>query len=570
MPLDIALPSADTNVSEDKEGSIDGIPVDEFHRRLLAVVQQVDDFVDVTYYSTGAASEDETKRLLEGLKYIKDKKDLEGWESYANGRMQMQRDSAIQLYSKMMNALLKLENKAISRRTIDEVRANFMDRSVAYKAKEKYIDEVLPERLREWEKVAAEAETLRKNPRVQRISKEQMDDIDVFLDKESFLELKYPRRRNLVDSIKAMLLSKDKGLEELHASVKEELKKYVANGSLHREKVGVWMRRVFENNTTPDEVKAFMKDIVSVYAGRWKKARETFNEYNKEMNADGIPHGLDKWSLDRFLLADYDQRVAYLDEVKSRMNDDVNESGNLPKLRLDIRHAMDTNDWDYAEELLNKAKAINPADPSLKSIERYLRLHQTKETGGDIEAEGMKAMLQLQAIMEQLPSNMRWMTEEALGHSNPNVLKRLWQIYYNRHWVIIHGYSDPHMDNEHSYNEEHQEATEDRIANGHTSKLERNIMKGKTATTAAMQGDCVSAQVVYTNKSGMHEVMRGVAQYADDPKFGYWTSVVDDDVTYGELREAVLNHMYLIKKNASIMRKAGLMYTSHGVPFSAN
>jgi hypothetical protein len=76
--------------------------------------------------------------------------------------------------------------------------------------------------------------------------------------------------------------------------------------------------------------------------------------------------------------------------------------------------------------------------------------------------------------------------------------------------------------------------------------------------------------VIHTNRSGIADTYESVRINADNALFGYWTSIVDDDVPYPLLREAILNHMYPLKKHFQAMRKAGLMYSSHGTPFSVN
>jgi hypothetical protein len=113
---------------------------------------------------------------------------------------------------------------------------------------------------------------------------------------------------------------------------------------------------------------------------------------------------------------------------------------------------MDTYDWDTATDLLEEAKKIDPQDKAVLSMEYYLFTHRPKEEQKQqIQSEGMHALTAIREIMEQLPENMRIMTSKALQDPNPNTLKRLWQLYYNRHWVITHGYSNPEHEREESF-----------------------------------------------------------------------------------------------------------------------
>lgn len=552
-----------------------------FEDRWKSIAEKVREFTHITFNELHTASRKETQELLEGLKHKpKNEEELEGWEKYVNGTMQDQIQSARDLYfNHFMNPLLDELDKSVSKRTIKELQEKFWDENTHYKQREHYVLHVLPERIEKWKMVRMQRDRLLKHPGFARLQRNKIRGFAAFMDIDKFLALKYPERKGMTDMIESLLNAQASKLEQQHRKTEAELRGYVSDGRMHQSKVGTWLRRIFTPDATPERIEEFMKTVLRPYAENWKQARHAFNEVTKQMNKEGVPRGLNRLSLGQFLLLEYDQRIAYIDEADSRLKNDVNEKTPLAALRLDIRHAMDTGHWEEAELLLEKARKIDVNDKAVRSMGRYLETHRTdkKEKEGEqvdekIEKNNkvMEALLNLRSIMGKLPPNMRVMTEKALNSSNPNTLKRLWQCFYNRHWVIMNGYSTPKMDREESESEINQQQTDERIANGHEQKFERNSIKGKTANDAGIRDECEEPQVLYTNRSGISEVYEGVERNADNAKFGYWTTIVDDEVPYELLREAVLSHMFHIKQNAKILRESGLSYSSYGNPSSKN
>ena len=549
-----------------------------FTVRWQRIADRVREFTNVTFYELGAASEKETQNLLDGLKFKpKDEKELQGWESYVDGRMQQQMHAARSLYfDQLMDPLInELGRKTISERTIKELREKFRDSSTDFKTKEKYVQQNLPERIKEWRAVKAQRDRLRDtllvDPAMRKMVGARVKDLAVLMEEDAFVALKYPRRKGLANEVESIIRASKLDMLSLHKQYRGELESYAGDGRMHPSKVGNWLNRIFTKNATIEGVRTYMDLVVRPNAKRWQKARWDLDIINQKMNDKGIPRGLHRLTLNEFLLREYDQRIAYLDEANSRINSNVNEPGRLAGLRLDIRHAMDTYDWEYAEELLYEAKKIDPYDKAVQSMERYFETHRPKEEKKEHDSqEATEALLTVRDIMSKLHPNMRWMTEKALLDPNPNTLKRLWQEFYNRHWVVLHGYSDPLTDQQEGESEWNQEQTENRIANGHDWTPERNIIKGGTANRSGIRDHCVKYQVIHTDKSGLRETYESVRINADNPQHGFWTSIVDEDVPHEQLRESVINLMYPLKKNASILRKAGLMYSSHGSPTFMN
>lgn len=469
-----------------------------------------------------------------------------------------------------------VKNKWIGKKTQDNWMNRFNNPDVLEWDRKKWIQEEFPNYLAGWEETANTRKEVWKLAKELKVDEKRVPELEGVLKIQDFLSLHFFERKHKIHAAKAALLALKNNQRKLLETVKSNLKKAQSDKCIHPSKVGAWMQRVMES----ENPQLFFDEILKPFINNWKSARKRFDTVTPQLKQrKDITRGFKQLSATAFLLLDYDDRIVYLEEAESRLKSNVNEEGPLAALRLDIRHAMDTGHWEEAELLLEKARKIDVNDKAVRSMGRYLETHRTdkKEKEGEqvdekIEKNNkvMEALLNLRSIMGKLPPNMRVMTEKALNSSNPNTLKRLWQCFYNRHWVIMNGYSTPKMDREESESEINQQQTDERIANGHEQKFERNSIKGKTANDAGIRDECEEPQVLYTNRSGISEVYEGVERNADNAKFGYWTTIVDDEVPYELLREAVLSHMFHIKQNAKILRESGLSYSSYGNPSSKN
>ena len=467
-----------------------------------------------------------------------------------------------------------VKQKWIGKKTQDNWMKRFNNPNLPEWERKKWVQEEFPQYLTGWEGTANVRKEVWKLAKELKVNEKDVPELKGVLKIQDFLSLHFHDRKHKIHTAKAALLAHKKNEQALLGEVRNTLETAEQNGYIHSSKVGPWMRRVMESGNP----KEFLKAVLRPYINNWMKVRGRFDVVTPQLkDRKDITRGFKQINVNQFLLLEFEQRIAYVEEAESRLESDVNEPGKLAGLRLDIRHAMDTGDWEYAELLLIEARKLDPDDKAVRSMGRYLETHRTdqqEEEGVDEKTEkknsGMEALIKLREIMQQLPPNMRTMTEKALNSPKANTLKRLWQGYYNVHWVITHGYSTPEMDKEQGESEWNKEQTENRIANGHQWTHERNIIKGSTTNTMGIRDECKKPQQIYTNREGLTETYKAFERNADNPQFGYWTSIVDDEIPYESLREAVTNHMWAIRQNARILRESGLMYSSHGIPFSAN
>jgi hypothetical protein len=504
-------------------------------------------------------------------------------ELRAERKVEYMKENIAKLYETISEAQ---DYEADFRRTLDQgVRQGWMnednkkewidrfnDEKVLEWDRKKWLREKFPEYVSNWQQVSRDRTDVLELAKKLGITAKQVPELNDLLNQSAFLGFHYRTRLHKVGKVKALLLSYDKKMEKFLSFIEEELESWVGKGIMHSSKVGPWMRRVMES----DNPEAFASKVLYPFKNNWQEARDRYDAVMPELKKEKDKmRGFKPVSANKFLLMDYDQRIAYVEEAESRLESDVNEEGELAKLRLDIRHALDTEDWEEAETLLGEAQAIDADDKAVRSMGRYLATHRKDNLKGEEQEKteaknkGMEALRSQQEIMSKIPTNQRTMTEWAMHSTNPNAVKRVWQVLYNRHWVITHGYSTAQKDQEESFKEENKEETEESIANGHDWRFARRLIKGDTANDKGIRDECVKPQVIYTNRGGLRQVFNGVERNADNAKFGYWTTLIDDEVPYESLRES-LQFMYDIRKNDRLMREAGIVYTSHGTPFSTN
>jgi hypothetical protein len=85
---DIAVPLMSKGTDEEKQ---------EHLHSIRYIKDKVEKYVQKTFVDIGAASTRETFALLEGLRHIKDAKDIADWMLYVDGEMQRQQEFAVTL-----------------------------------------------------------------------------------------------------------------------------------------------------------------------------------------------------------------------------------------------------------------------------------------------------------------------------------------------------------------------------------------------------------------------------------------------------------------------------------------
>lgn len=541
--------------------------------------QQIDRYIDDcrSLYNTHLINDktrDAYDKMWEGLRAEQKVTEMQENVSYLSRTV-----AAAENYEQ--NFLRKLENatqqKWIGKKTRDNWLKRFYDPNVLEWDRKKWLDEHFDHYYDNWRIVANERKDLRKFAKKLNVTDKDIPELEGVWKIQDFLALHADERKNKVRIAMAALHAHEKAQDALFTEVKNELAAAARNGFMHESKVGEWLLRAMQ----AEDPQAYMKKTIRPFLHNWQAARQRFDALEPQLKQHkDLLRGFTMLNADQFLRLTYPKRIAYLNEADARLGANINERSPIAALRLDIRHAMDTKQWEEAELLLSQAKNIDPNDPQLIAMQEYLLANRPAQTGGttldagtlsvDQIKRGTEALKTLRELQDRLPEGLKWYNEQALATGDTEVLKRLWQTIYNRKWVREHGYSTNLSEKAESQSDFNKEKTHERIANGHDRGREHNIIDGDTADTAGILDDCVTAQTAHVGRSGRSEYMKAVIRNKDNGHFGYWTTFHPTDVPYESQDEAIEECMYHIKKNATILRQCGLRFTAYGAPASLN
>lgn len=334
-----------------------------------------------------------------------------------------------------------------------------------------------------------------------------------------------------------------------------------ADRTLHPGKVGLWLQRIFHGEYTEGERRSFVRGPFEKLRKEWMRVRLQFDVVSEEIQQKGVPRGFWLPTIDAFLSWHFDQRDTYIEEAKLRLRGQREEGEELTFLKVRIRHDLDTKDWEGAELLLTKAKKLTPDDLDLSSMERFLSAHRNdQELQKNVYPPPQEVLQEMRTIVHQLPTALQWIYTQALisGYATFSALTTL---MYNRVWCHRHGHLTGEVEAEQAVSQENKARTHFYIDEGHTKKLERNIIAGDTAEKSAIRKECMSPQVLYTGSEGMSAVLARVREQKDNWGFRYWTTLVPLGVEYGM-------HAFIVEHINRPLKKGLRSLEQNGIPFS--
>ncbi len=522
------------------------------------IIRQVREFAHETFHKLGAASRQETETLLQGVEYLKlDEQEITGWEQFCDERLTAMLESAQQLYfDQFMDPLLGELGKTISTRVIEDLNRKFKDENVDYKAKEQYIRFTLPKRIKEWRALKTRRDELKNKPLFTSLTTTLVPRLEDFLKEEKFIDLKYPDRKGLTDQVEAAMNALKRHQEKQYADIHAELTTYAQEEEImHASKVGMWLKRIFDGKRTPEEINTYMEQVVRPFVRNWREAMYGSEKYKGFMDLEeafdmhGVPRGLQRKSKDQFLLMSYKQKTSYLALAWTRIHDpdgSLEKNKELSTLKLRIRHNLDTEDWEGAEQELVSAQRIAPDDSELRSMQTFLNDHRPDEKQAEKQEQPEPhALLQeMREIITAIPGPLQPLYQHALT-DGPAVFGRLTQVICNRVWL-------------------HDCA-------GWNTLIERERIEYLRATKQQGKGILLDL-----NAQNGDSILRQIREHADekagktapglsaDEHWGYWTSVIPQDVTINRQREIVHNDHYRLKSGLRALRQMGYVYTMSG------
>lgn len=543
-------------------------------RRRSDLVQYFRGFMAETFDKLHVASAEETEQLRQGLLHIGLKEEeISEWERYRDEVAERQRESARQL-SGQLHAQLDSANAehCITRESKQRWIDRFTDPSLNYKAKEYFVLHQLPSYLSAWERVAKKRVKLLNDPRFKSLTKADVSELETFQRGKDFLDLHFEKRADLNAHVEAALTAKERAIEHLHSKAKSMLEAAAAAGAINHDTVGrllLGRLRKFPNMT---ELKDYIEHQMPEYIKTWIKLRTEYDWVEAKMK-DAVPQGFNRLSPEKFLLLSYPQRKSYVEQAKQRLNlTEAPSPREMENIKLGIRHALDTKEWEEAADMLKQArklleqgKGVDRDRFELDSMERYLKEFRTKEHEEQQPMKDARETLeQMRMAYDQIPKTLQPLYLSAMN--DPDRLGAIASCTYNRVWCREHGYLTD--DREKELEKEATASTQVLAREGkHRKKGLDNVKLGVVTDTqhdpaVRRYDEGEWAPTIIHMPPGTHQHFNTILETRkNNHAFRYWTTLVPTDVTYEQQLHLVRNVNWVLKRGAAKLK-------AWSIPFS--
>ncbi len=546
--------------------------------RRSRIVRQVHDYAHKTRDVLKVAGEEETQRLLEGLEHIPLTEDeIAGWERTVEMLHSRHLESGKALKEKTQTILGKAyADKLISRESRDRwLYERFENAAINFKAREYFVNYQLPSYVRAWETVKRQRGLLEKNPIAMKLTSREVKDIEKFHSESSFLTLHYDAKVNLVSAVQAAVNAKKRKQDALYSEAKRMLEATAAAGFLAESKVGVWLHRLFSRNHTSDEIAKFVRGTLKrTFIPNWTKVRYRYDRTERQME-DAEIRGFQRLPPHKFLMLTYEQRESYVDEAERRLriHENVEEAqkSKLYDMKLRIRHDLDTEDWEGADELIQEAEKIATGEDvhEIESMKRYLTAFRDRKKEEQTPMQDAEqALEEMRTAFAQIPIPLRSLYFSALTIGYPT-LESICSLIYNRIWCWEHGFLDAKIEEE-----LHGSAASDTqrvLKEGHRKRGRENIdldavddIQAPGAVRTYDRGEW-GATVIHYSPESRGKLLARVGENRGFA-FNYWTTLVPKDVPYVQQQSLVHNVNWVLKKGLRTLRKHQVPFTLTGKP----
>lgn len=424
------------------------------------ISDQVKKHIHITFDQTKAASLQETESLLRELEELqRDPNKLDLWDGFTNWSVKTIASSIKSAQDLKSSLDTSVSNKWISDKSRDKWTKRFTDSTVTYSKKEYWIQYQLPHYVDAWKKAAEERVTLTKNPAFKDLVN-AYPEYKILQDSqlEKFLDLHFDKRKNLLAEARAAIVSLSSNQGGYYTEAKKALYAAVSKGVLSSSKVGVWLERIFKKGWSAKHIQKFLhgdiKDSLPALVENWTKVKVRFDKAMtkaKERGEDLDARGYPMLSEYQFLDLPFDQRMHYVQELESRLDDAKNIAGERP-IFIKIRHAMDSKDWEDAAMLIAEAKA----DPEISGKDRTRLLSMesyTKKFSRNRTSESMGNVVYAKRRMDTILRDLGKSHSEVAplvanlargSNSNRSLSQLRWTVYNNK-WCRGRGYLDDNI-----------------------------------------------------------------------------------------------------------------------------
>jgi len=548
--------------------------------RRRAIRDYCRDYIAETFGELGIAGAAETAQLSEGLRFIPlEERDIGEWErflTHLNDMLHSGRELYIETVAVLESAV---SGKLISGESKIKWIARLRDPMVNYKAKEYFVHYQFPSYVQSWERAKRQRDLLIRNPRIPHLTKGEVKDLAAFLNEDAFAALHFDKKVDLLSNVQAAVTARTTRQDALFHEAKGTIEAAAAAGVMSEDKVGVWLRRLFSHGFGAEETRAYYEGTLKKqYIPNWTKIRYAYDRAEREMD-ETEPQGFRRITPEKFLLLSYDQRVSYVEEAGRRVRAhrafERGRQSKMQDLKLRIRHDLDTEDWEEAEELIARGEEIAEGEDvhELASMKRYLSAFRERSKENATPMKTVRDTLrEMRNAFEQIPMGLRSLYLSSLTTGYPT-LASLCSLVYNRIWCREHGFLDARKEKE----LEIRAADDTRciLRDGHRKRGRENVdldivddFESAAAVRDYDNGEC-GATIIHYSPASKGKLLSKINRNAGFA-FNYWVTLVPHDVSYGQQLYLVRNVNWVLKRGMRILRENGFGFSLTGEPIGLN
>lgn len=415
--------------------------------------------------------------------------------------------------------------------------ARLEDPNTPWWKKNLFLAEKFPTYFKNWEAISRDMKKVRDKQKVLGLGSQDLPELRI-VNNEGFKDTHYTFRRQSIDKALAALAAYERNRKTLFDMAQRMLGNAAASGALSKSKVGSWLRKIFETESTPEEIQKFIKGggshPLSSLIQNWHKASKRFNDIEAIRKRQGSPASFHFVTKEKFLDMHFEARLSYLEEAERRMKDI--QISKVKPLFLDIRRELDSKDWKNAEKLIEKAKTmeLSPKEKSdLGSMEQFLKTHRKEIPGSDGEKDPVKELKECMAEVRTIAPSLGMLFQES-AKQGIGVMYALKSLIYNRVWCRNHGHLND--EKEEKLWQTARMDTEKVVKFGHGRKYENNTIEyGQAAVRTHKHGEW-APQVLHYVEGHHAALVEKMKAGKDNYSFKYWTTLIPRNVDYEKQR----------------------------------
>jgi len=262
---------------------------------------------------------------------------------------------------------------------------------------------------------------------------------------------KYKDWRTMVDTAAAKIaVFGKKRRTELLNMAQKQLDTAVHMHATTEIKAAQWIRRIFEQKNTTEEIASFVQSKLGVLTANWIEEKRRFDAIENRRSQKGSPRTFHFVALKVFLEYTYQQKRSYNDLAQHSI-DHMQKSH---ALLLELKREVAAQDWATVEILLKETEKVNDFSESdlqeITSLRTYITAHRPAEktleekaesqteTREDVEQDMNKTLSMLHPTLESLMRTF-------IRHESSGSLSACLATIANFKWCHEHNYLNPAM-----------------------------------------------------------------------------------------------------------------------------